>query len=75
MKKFLILIQCILCTVSVFAQTPAAPTGLQLLGTRSWIRLEWTDNATNEQGYRIYWSTTGTKPGAPNATIAANAGR
>jgi Fibronectin type III domain len=51
---------------------PAAPTSLvaQVLSTTS-IKLTWTDNATDETGYSIYWSTSATKPTTPNATIAA----
>jgi hypothetical protein len=57
------------------AQQPTAPAQLKTLGTRSWIRLTWQDNATNETGYKIYWSTGTTKPAAPGATIAANSNR
>lgn len=75
MKKLLFFISFLLVAVTSIAQTPAAPTALKLTGTRSWIRLNWTDNAANEQGYRIYWSTANVKPGTPNATIGANTGR
>jgi subtilisin len=47
-------------TVIVTVGTPAAPTNLkgsvQLSGT---AKLTWTDNATNETGYRVYQSTDG----------------
>jgi hypothetical protein len=61
-----------LLTFSSYAQTPAAPSNLTTLGTRSWVRLSWKDNATNELGYKIYWATTNSKPSNPNATIAEN---
>ena len=51
---------------------PAAPTALvaTALGPDS-VKVSWTDNATDETGYYVYWSTTATKPATPNSTIAA----
>ncbi|MBO9620206.1 MAG: family 16 glycosylhydrolase [Niabella sp.] len=47
---------------------------LQLLGTRSWIRVSWNP-VSGADGYRIYWSVNGKKPKTPNATAVAGAGR
>lgn len=58
-----------------FAQSPAVPTNLKLLGTRSWIRLQWFDQASSEQGFKIYWSTVNKKPENPGAITAANVQR
>ncbi|WP_210513925.1 alpha-amylase family glycosyl hydrolase [Hymenobacter terricola] len=53
---------------------PKAPTGLNLAqASPTSASLTWTDNSTRESGYKIYWSTSATKPGTPNATTAANA--
>ena len=51
---------------------PAAPTALvaTALGPDS-VKVSWTDNATDETGYYVYWSTTATKPATPNSVIAA----
>ncbi len=54
------------------AQFPAAPSHLNLLGTRTWIRVQWKDNAANEDGFKIYWSQVNEKPAAPNAVVEAN---
>ncbi len=52
---------------------PAAPTGLTLgvLGPDK-IKLTWTDVATDETGYYVYWSSTGTKPATPNRFLDEN---
>ena len=47
---------------------PSAPSGINTFGTRSWIKVSWTDNANNETGYNVYWSNS-TKPSSPNAII------
>ena len=51
---------------------PNAPTALtsQILSGTS-VKLSWTDNATDETGYNLYWSATATKPTTPNTTVAA----
>jgi hypothetical protein len=51
---------------------PAAPTGLALgvLGP-DMIKLTWTDVATDETGYYVSWSTTGTMPATPNRFLDA----
>ncbi|PUB27445.1 glycosyl hydrolase family 16 [Elizabethkingia sp. YR214] len=65
MKKTILL----LCfsTGSIFAQYTKSENTLQLLGTRSWIRV----NLPMQQntGYKLYWSAENTKPASPNATI------
>lgn len=62
-------------TAGAYAQAPAVPANLKVLGTRSWIRLQWIDQSLNEKGFKIYWSTVNEKPENPGATTAANAGR
>lgn len=56
-------------SAGAFAQAPAVPEGLKVLGTRSWIRLQWTDKASNEQGYKVYWSLDNKKPAQPGAVV------
>lgn len=76
---FLILL--ILFVFRGFAQSPSAvrapeaPSGLSVLGTRTWVRVSWQDNATNENGYHVYWSTVDSKPAVPGATLPANTTR
>ena len=51
---------------------PAAPSGLVLNGvTASSITANWTDNANNEDFYKVYYSTDGTNYSLA-ATVAAN---
>ncbi len=57
------------------AQVPSAPSHLQTLGTRSWIRLSWTGRASNAGGYNVYWNTTNAKPASPNTRIPAGSTR
>jgi subtilisin family serine protease len=53
--------------------TPAAPTNLAATATSSSrINLAWTDNATNEAGFKIERSTTAGGPFAEIATVSAN---
>src|SRR6185295_8077054 len=56
-------------------QPPAPPTGFTSVGqTFASVRLQWTDNASNEVGYEIVRSTTGLGgPFTPLATTSANA--
>lgn len=75
MKRNLLLTLLLFLYLITNAQVPASPSNLRLLGTRSWIRLDWTDNAATELGYKIYWNTTNSKPAVPNATVAANTTR
>lgn len=52
---------------------PRAPTGLAIAqASPASAGLTWTDNSTRETGYKVYWSTSATKPATPNASIAAN---
>ncbi len=52
---------------------PSAPTALTLqVASATAVHLAWTDNADNETGYRLYWSTTADKPTMPNALVAAD---
>jgi hypothetical protein len=53
---------------------PAPPTTFfaHVQSTTS-ISIRWNDNATDETGYYVYWSTTGIKPATPNATITGDA--
>ena len=52
---------------------PKAPTGLTLAQVSpTSVRLSWTDNSTRETGYKVYWSTSATKPATANATLGAN---
>lgn len=53
-------------------QPPAAPTNLTATSTvKRKVTLRWTDNSTNETGFRIYRSTNGTSFSL-RATVAAN---
>lgn len=52
---------------------PAAPTALQLaVIDGATVKLSWTDNATDETQYYVYWSTTATKPASPNLFLDAS---
>lgn len=75
MKKNQLLLLLLLFAFGGYAQSPTAPTNLKMLGTRTWIRLSWIDNATNEQGYKIYLNTSNVKPSSPRSSIAANSNR
>lgn len=57
----------------VVPMPPSAPTTLTLTvsGATS-VHLSWVDIADDEVGYKIYWSTTGTKPATANATLTAD---
>jgi len=52
---------------------PAAPSELvlQVLGDSS-VQLSWSDNASNESAYDLYWSTSAVKPNAPNTTLGSD---
>lgn len=53
-----------------YAQTCDEISGLKLLGTRSWIRVEWNVNAHNPpDSSLVYWSIKSVKPETPSATI------
>lgn len=53
------------------ALPPAAPTNLSGRGIKSGVTLTWTDNSTNEDGFRIYRGTTSSNL-VPVATVGAN---
>lgn len=55
-----------------FVKIPTEPASLELLGTRSWIRVEWKDDAVNEKGFKIYWSENAEKPDVPGAIVEQN---
>lgn len=72
---FCVLLAFFMHVARTFAQTAETPLDLKLLGTRSWIRLEWNDNAPGEKGYHIYWSAKNKKPAKPQAVADANTTR
>lgn len=52
---------------------PKVPTGLTATqASPTSATLSWADNSTRETGYKIYWSTSATKPGTANFTTGAN---
>ncbi|MBX2923741.1 MAG: fibronectin type III domain-containing protein [Chitinophagaceae bacterium] len=76
LKPFRIILLMLLCYVQpLFAQKSVAPCKLKLLGTRSWIRVQWEHCERAQQGYNIFWSTKNIKPSKPQAVVAANTTR
>lgn len=69
LPKSILLIILSLITFGVCAQTPNVIKDLQLLGTRSWIRINWDKGSDPLEGYRIYWSTDSEKPNQPNMVL------
>ena len=60
-------------TISVIdANLIAAPSGLTGTAGRGYVDLRWTDNATNETGYRIERAPSGSTTWSIVATVAAN---
>ena len=60
-------------TTGGVTQPPAAPSSLAATAaSSSQINLTWTDNATNEAGFKIERSLTGTSGWSQIATVAAN---
>lgn len=57
------------------AQKISSPCDLELLGTRSWIRVQWKDCSAAEDGFNIYCSATNKKPAKPVAVVEANTSR
>ncbi|GEM_PF-4959524 len=52
---------------------PLAPTTFHLDSTSSnALSFSWTDNATNESAYLVYWSITTTRPSAAGMTLSSN---
>ncbi len=68
MKQILTVIFLFL-TIGSYAQLPMAPSQLEALGTRSWIRVDWDPAPNHEGGYKLYWSDTGKKPNEANAIV------
>jgi len=55
------------------ATVPKAPSDLVLhASSGNSVQLAWTDNASDETGFEVYWSTTGQKPSVPNVSLAAD---
>ena len=52
-----------------YAQHASSSAGLQLLGTRSWIRLNWKPVPGGNKCYRVYWSSTNKRPAQPNIVL------
>ncbi|UKY86891.1 glycoside hydrolase family 16 protein [Elizabethkingia anophelis] len=69
MKKTILLLLCF-STGSIFAQSVKSGSTLQLLGTRSWIRVNLP--VQKDTSSKLYWSTENKKPASPNATINNN---
>lgn len=57
---------------SVKAQTAINPSDIQLLGTRSWIRINWDATKDVEQ-YQIYYATENKKPAQSAITLNTGA--
>ncbi len=52
---------------------PQAPTITGFTNvTESSMTINWTDNANNEDGYKVYYNTINSKPATPAATLSAN---
>src|SRR5690554_1464995 len=64
----------ILLTILYMGACTQAPlkTDLELLGTRSWIRVAVPDMHGKVSGYHLYWSETGQKPEYPNKVIRSD---
>jgi lysophospholipase L1-like esterase len=60
---------CNLALATLGSTLPLAPSALSLHGTANSVTVAWTDNATDETGYYVYYSTTGVKPGTPQITL------
>lgn len=52
---------------------PAAPTGFSIAAGATDAVLSWTDAATTETGYRVYFATENTKPAVAQAELPAGA--
>lgn len=60
-------------TTSACLTPPDAPTNLQFSSIdEDSMYLTWTDNASDEDEYRVYRNTTNSKPGTPLTTLSAN---
>ncbi|RKO69917.1 glycosyl hydrolase family protein [Sphingobacterium puteale] len=74
MYIFLASIQ-VLSALGLLAQTAKSDIPLQLLGTRSWIRVDLDDNQPNMTGTKVFWAKTNKKPQTTNAILADGARR
>jgi len=53
---------------------PAAPSGLTInVASASSLQLSWTDNSSNESGFKIYTNSSSLKPSSPTYTTSTNA--
>lgn len=59
-------------TVGGSVTTPAAPTGLTVTASSGSLSLAWTDNATNETSYRVFQSTSTTRPSSAATLVAGS---
>ncbi len=64
-----------ICLSQTIGQLPATSIGLKLLGTRSWIRLDWNNSVADEKGYNIYWALLNERPDTPQAFADAGTSR
>ncbi|WP_220700134.1 glycoside hydrolase family 16 protein [Sphingobacterium puteale] len=65
----------VLSALGLLAQTAKSDIPLQLLGTRSWIRVDLDDNQPNMTGTKVFWAKTNKKPQTTNAILADGARR
>lgn len=76
MKKYIFLASIqVLSALGLLAQTAKSDIPLQLLGTRSWIRVDLDDNQPNMTGTKVFWAKTNKKPQTANAILADGARR
>lgn len=76
MKKYIFLASIqVLSALGLLAQTAKSDIPLQLLGTRSWIRVDLDDNQLNMTGTKVFWAKTNKKPQTANAILADGARR
>lgn len=76
MKKYIFLASIqVLSALGLLAQTAKSDIPLQLLGTRSWIRVDLDDNQPNMTGTKVFWAKTNKKPKTANAILADGARR
>jgi len=52
-----------------YAQIPDTSIHMQLLGTRSWIKVSWQDRSDGHKGFNIYWSMKDSRPATPNVQV------
>lgn len=71
MKKYIFLASIqVLSVLGLSAQETKSNAPLQLLGTRSWIRVDLNDNQSNMAGAKVFWAKTNKKPQTANAVLA-----